>query len=85
MKQLNLFEPERPNAAPAEPNIPLIRKHLMRAVRTVRAAERMPWGPAETRSWTERFPGLADCLPEEEGQVLLKVFETEMARLRAHT
>ena len=81
MSQLNLFQPERQAPEPRPSNPALVRKHLNRLLRLARAAERMPWGPAETRTWTELFPKLAQSLPPEEGQALRDAFAAELARL----
>jgi hypothetical protein len=82
MSQLHLFRAARsaPESLPLEPAF--IRKHLMRVLRLVTAAEFMPWQPAEARSWIERFPRLAqDNLPAEEAAEMVEMFQREIARL----
>jgi hypothetical protein len=83
MSQLHLFraKPSAPESLPSDPVF--IRKHLMRILRFVTAADFMPWPPAEARSWIERFPKLArNNLPAEEADELIQMFECEIARLR---
>jgi hypothetical protein len=82
MSQLSLFD-SRPAEQPArEPDLAYIRKHLNRLLRLARKAERMPWGPAQTRSWENFFPELAALLPEDEGQALAKEFAAQLQRLK---
>ena len=82
MSQLHLFRgaPSVPESPPPDPAF--IRKHLMRILRLVEAAEFLPWQPAEARSWIERFPKLArDNLPAEEAAEMVEMFQREIARL----
>ncbi|MBA3811916.1 MAG: hypothetical protein H0X27_09830 [Caulobacteraceae bacterium] len=61
----------------------MARKHLNRELNVARAAQRMPWGPADTDYWVEMFPKLARALPVEEAAVLQAAFTAELERLRA--
>jgi hypothetical protein len=82
MSQMHLFRatPSMPESVPPDPAF--IRKHLMRVLRLLTAAEFMPWQPAEARSWIERFPKLArDNLPAEEATEMVEMFQREIARL----
>ena len=82
MSQLHLFRAKAsmPESRPSDPVF--IRKHLMRILRLVAAADFMPWPPAEAQSWIERFPKLArGNLPAEEADGLVEMFECEIARL----
>ena len=82
MSQMHLFRatPSMPESVPPDPAF--IRKHLMRVLRLLTAAEFMPWPPTEARSWIERFPKLAENnLPTEEAAGMVEMFEREIARL----
>ena len=82
MNQLHLFraKPSVPESLPSDPAF--IRKHLIRILRLVTAAEFMPWPPTDARSWIERFPKLAENnLPAEEAAGMVETFEREIARL----
>ena len=82
MSQLHLFRAKSsvPESLPSDPAF--IRKHLIRILRLVTAAEFMPWRPIEARSWIERFPKLAENnLPAEEAAGMVETFEREIARL----
>ncbi len=81
MSQLNLFKAERHEIAPRPSNPEFVRKHLLRLLNLARAAERLPWSPAEARSWAELFPKLTESLPADEGQALREAFSAELARL----
>ncbi len=78
---MHLFRaaPSMPESVPPDPAF--IRKHLMRVLRLLTAAEFMPWQPAEARSWIDRFPKLAGNLPTEEAAGMIEMFEREIARL----
>jgi hypothetical protein len=74
-RQLDLFAPATPARRP--PDLAFIRKRLHYLLRLARQAERM------TQSWEERFPKLADYLPEQEAHELKAAFAAELSRLRA--
>lgn len=81
MSQLPLFAARE--AIPRRPPDPaFIRKHLLRLLRIVRAADRLPWSEPETRNWEKLFPELSQVLPPEEGAQLRADFAAEVARLR---
>lgn len=83
MGQLHLFRasPPVPECVPSDPTF--IRKHLMRVLRLLEAAEFMPWSSGEAQAWIERFPKLArDNLPAEEATAMVAMFEQEIARLQ---
>ena len=74
-------KPAAPESLPYDPDF--VRKHLMRILRLVAAAEFMPWPPTEAQSWIERFPKIArNSLPPEEADQMVETFEAEIARLR---
>jgi len=82
MNQLHLFRAGSsvPESLPSDPAF--IRKHLIRILRLVTAAEFMPWPPTDARVWIERFPKLAENnLPAEEAAGLVETFEREIVRL----
>jgi hypothetical protein len=82
MSQMHLFRatPSIPESVPPDPAF--IRKHLIRVLRLVTAAEFMPWQAAEARSWIERFPKLAhDNLPAAEATAMVEMFDRQIARL----
>lgn len=81
--QLGLFDAPRPVPTPAPPDPDFARKHLKHLLRTVRAAEVLPWSPARTASWEALFPQLAKALPSDEGRALVEAFTNELARLRS--
>lgn len=82
MTQLNLFEPERPIPARRPSNPAFVRKHLVRVMNMVRAAEHLPWSEDETADWAARFPRLAATLPPDEGKAMREAFAAELERLR---
>ncbi|MDX5332139.1 MAG: hypothetical protein LPK04_13170 [Caulobacteraceae bacterium] len=81
MTQLNLFQTKPPEPAPRPADPAFVRKHLLRLVNLARAAERLPWSPAETESWVRLFPQLTTSLPPEEGRALQDAFDAELKRL----
>lgn len=82
MSQLHLFRPEPSVPESLSPDPAFIRKHLMRVLRLVSAAEFMPWPSPEALSWIERFPKLArNNLPAEEAAEMVEMFQREIARL----
>ncbi|MCC6921065.1 MAG: hypothetical protein IT548_17865 [Alphaproteobacteria bacterium] len=81
MTQLSLFQ--KPAPAPLPPDLDFIRKHLKALLRLAKAAELMPWGPAEASKWERFFPELTRQLPPEEGAKLREAFAREMDRLRS--
>ena len=82
--QLNLFDAPAPAAAePSPPDADFARKHLGRLLRTVEAAEVLPWSAPQTRTWETLFPQVAQALPEAEREELCDAFATHLARLRA--
>jgi len=82
MSQLNLFQSPRAEPTPRPVNPDFVRKHLHRLLNLARAAERLPWNPAEAQSWAELFPQLTQSLPPEEGAMLREAFAAELERLR---
>ena len=86
MSQLHLFraKPSIPASLPSDPIF--IRKHLMRILRLVTAADFMPWPSAEARLWIGRFPKLArNNLPADEANELVELFECEISRLQENS
>jgi hypothetical protein len=82
MSQMHLFRPARPLPGNSAPDPTFVRKHLMRVLRLVIAADFMPWPPAEAGSWIERFPKLAQGnLPPDEATELIAMFQSEITRL----
>jgi len=81
MSQLNLFQSAPPATEPRPANPDFVRKHLHRLLRMAKAAERMPWSPAETQNWRTLFPQLAETLPPEEARALTEAFTSELERL----
>ncbi|MCA3513816.1 MAG: hypothetical protein IM650_09300 [Phenylobacterium sp.] len=82
MSQLGLFETSRAEYAPPPVNPDFVRKHLRRILNLAREAERLPWSAAETESWEDLFPKLAESLPPEEGGIMCEAFAAELKRLK---
>lgn len=80
-RQPDLFAPPAAPLAPAEPNLPFIRKSLGRYLRLLREAEIMPWPDHEVAGLVRRFPSLARALPEDERQALVDEFFAHLTRL----
>ncbi len=86
MSQMSLFAPNAGTELERRPpDLAFIRKGLGRTLRTLRAAERLPWSPGETASREQRFPRLAAYLPAPERETMLAEFAAQLARLRAAT
>jgi hypothetical protein len=81
MAQLSLFD-DRP-APPTETVVPAetIRKFMIDKVRTVKAAQFMPWPEHELRKWDRLFVDLLPYLPGE-GEEFYATFTAELERLR---
>ena len=76
-----LFAPAPAAPRPADPAF--VRKHLLRLLRLVQRAQRMPWGAADADKWERLFPELTRGLPADEAAQLRSAFAAEMTRLRA--
>ena len=83
MEQPSLFDSPPAPAKPRVINTRRIRVSLNYVLRTMRAAEIMPWHAAEAASQEVNFPIYARLLPAEEAEPMIAEFEREMARLRA--
>ena len=79
--QGDLFQSAPPATEPRPANPDFVRKHLHHLLRMAKAAERMPWSPAETQNWRTLFPQLAETLPSEEARELSEAFMAELERL----
>jgi hypothetical protein len=81
MRQPDLFAaPPRSTERPP-PNLTFIRKALGRYLRLLRDAEILPWAEHEAISLTQRFPALAQPLPDEEREALVAEFFHHLDRL----
>jgi hypothetical protein len=82
MRQLDLFAAAKPGASTAQtPDPNVIRERLNAVLEQLRAANSMPWKPAELRSWRHVFHNMANWLPPEERDKLRRDFTAEIARL----
>lgn len=82
MSQLDLFAAAKwatSIAQTPEPNA--VRERLNVVLEQLRAADRMPWKPAELRSWRHVFYNMANWLPPEERDKLRRDFTAEIGRL----
>lgn len=80
--QPGLFDaPAPPPAAPPAPDPVFARKQLIAVLRTLYAAEIMPWPDFETRKWERLFPQLAEALPADEAASLTGEFHSQIKRL----
>lgn len=80
--QPSLFDaPAPPPAAPPPPDPVFARKQLIAVLRTLHAAEIMPWPDFETRKWERLFPALAEALPADEAVSLIGEFHSQIKRL----
>ena len=83
--QPSLFDaPAPPPAAPPPPDPVFARKQLIAVLRTLHAAEIMPWPDFETRKWEKLFPALAEALPTDEAGQLTGEFRHHLDRLGAN-
>lgn len=82
--QPSLFDAPAPApAAPPPPDPVFARRQLIAVLRTLHAAEIMPWPDFETRKWEKLFPALAEALPAEEAASLIGEFHSQIKRLSA--
>lgn len=82
MSQLDLFAAAKLGLSTGQtPDPNVIRGRLNAVVQQLRAADRMPWKPAELRSWRHIFHNMANWLPPEEREKLRRDFTAEIARL----
>ncbi|MGD0143773.1 MAG: hypothetical protein ABSC92_11485 [Rhizomicrobium sp.] len=65
------------------PNPDEVRSRLDKILAKARAAETLPWEPAQLSRYRVIFPQMALFLPDEEGVQLCFDFEAELARLKA--
>lgn len=80
--QPSLFDaPSPPPVAPPPPDPVFARKQLIAVLRTLHAAEIMPWPDFETRKWEKLFPALAEALPVDEAASLTGEFHSQIKRL----
>lgn len=77
-EKYGLIEPPPPGGHTPD----TIRARMRRLIAEARAAETMPWKEREAHSHSVMFPYMAEWLPEEEGERLLRDFRAEMERLR---
>jgi hypothetical protein len=83
MRQFDLFAGARPRAhVPQSPDPDAIRVRLLDVLEQLRNTERMPWDPAQLRSWQHVFRNMANWLPPEEGDRLRQEFSREIERLQ---
>lgn len=83
MEQLNLFA--TPSAPAWRPDPDKVRARLTRILNEARAAEVMPWEPAQLSLYRTIVPDMTRWLPEDEGRRWLADFEGELARLGVET
>ncbi len=81
--QPDLFAPRPAPIAPPPPDPAFARKQLIAVLRTLHAAEIMPWPDFETRKWEKPFPALAEALPADEADRLFGEFRRHLDRLGA--
>lgn len=80
--QPSLFDAPAPRpVAPPPPDPVFARKQLIAVLRTLHAAEVMPWPEFETRKWERLFPQLAEALPRDEADQLFGEFRRHLDRL----
>lgn len=79
--QPSLFDTAAPRqiTPPADPVF--ARRQLIAVLRTLHAAEVMPWPDFETRKWERLFPQLAEALPKDEAERLAEEFHRHLDRL----
>jgi len=82
-RQPSLFDAPAPRPVAPPPDPAFARKQLIAVLRTLHAAEVMPWPDYETRKWERLFPQLAEALPADESQTLLTEFQRHISRLTA--
>lgn len=77
-------QPERPPAAPERrPLTPEdVRAKMVELIAIARAAETIPFSPAELDKHIAMFPIMAQWLPDDDGQQLVLEFEIEVERLK---
>lgn len=82
MSQLDLFTSAKLSLSTAQtPDPDVVRQRLHTVLQQLRAADRMPWKPAELRSWQHVFHNMANWLPPEERDELRREFTAEITRL----
>ena len=82
MSQLDLFGGAKQGSSPAHtPDAKAVRERLNTILQQLRAANRMPWTPAQLRSWRHVFHNMANWLPPEERDKFREDFTAEIARL----
>jgi hypothetical protein len=79
--QPDLFGDVATPAYRPEPDKVRARLHLI--LNEARAAETLPWEPAQVSLYRIIFPQMTNWLPGDEGEQLRFEFETELARLEA--
>ncbi len=83
MRQIDLFANGRAaTSIPQTPDPDEIRKRLTTVLQQLRNADRMPWNPAQVRSWKHVFHNMANWLPADEREKLRRDFTAEMERLQ---
>ena len=83
MAQLDLFGSRRlASSVPQKPDIDKIRALLTAALQQLRAADKIPWEPAQLRSWHHVFHNMTKWLPAKERDELRQIFQAEISRLQ---
>ena len=59
-----------------------VRRKLLNALETARAAQTVPWSDKEFRVWQIVFPQMANWLPDDEADQLRFAFAQEVERLK---
>jgi len=65
------------------PNLDKVRARLQKILAEARAAQAMPWEPAQLSLYRTIFPQMTLFLPEDEAAQLRFSFEEEMKRFEA--
>lgn len=79
--QLDMFG--APPVQSYDPDPDSVRAELNGILAEARAANIVPWPPAQTKLYRTIFPQMTNWLPEDEGAQLRFAFEAELARLEA--
>ncbi len=77
--QIDLFG--APAAPVYRPDLGKVRSRLGKLLGEARAAEEMPWEPAQLSLYRVIFPQMAAYLPAEEGESFRRAFDAELSRL----
>ncbi len=80
MAQFELFTDAPPPST--TPTANGVRARLEAILASLRAADKMPWTPAEARHWNVVVPQMANWLPPDERDAVRAAFTAELTRLQ---